>query len=213
MEAFLNRLRGSKNKIFGISGKLIYSLYFGLLFGIITQWYIGILVFIGHTIGSRQGFGKWVGALCYPQNINLEKAYQDKEGQSFPFIHQIANFFIKEKEDYLEYCELALFIRGFIWGLCTYISLLFGTDIINLFLYICNFQLLQDIKYISLLELFIVSLVYGIGFPLACWLSTVKEFTFTNKHLSINGRWETQEVYFGFIHFISNLYIIFVIIK
>ena len=59
MEAFLNRLRGSKNKIFGI----------------ITQWYIGILLLIGHTIGSRQGFGKWVGALCYPQNINLEKAY------------------------------------------------------------------------------------------------------------------------------------------
>jgi len=193
METFLNRLRGTGNifsiSIFNINGALIYALYLGLLFGLITQWYIGILVSICFFIGESFGWGKWVGSLCYPENINLQGAYKDKEGYSFPYIHHISNFFVKEKINYFKYCNLALGIRGFIWGLCLYLALVL-------------------FNYISHLEYFIVSIIYGIGFPLACYLSRKKSFNYKSKFISIVGKWESQEVYYGFIHFVCNAYII-----
>lgn len=194
MESIFNRWRGT-GVIFSISklnitGTIIYAFYLGLLFSSITKWYIGILVLIGFLIGESFGWGKWVGALCYPETkTDLEKEYQDKEGYKFPFIHYMANFFIKEKENFFRYCNLALGIRGFIWGAVLYLALVsFG--------------------YISIIEYIALALTYGIGFPFACYLSRKKSFNYKNKFMSIVGKWESQELYYGFIHFVCNAYII-----
>lgn len=193
MEIILNRWRGTGNifsiSIFNITGTIIYALYLGLLFGLLTTWYIGLLTSIGFLIGESFGWGKWVGSLCYPETkTDLQKEYEDKEGYKFPFIHYVANFIIKEKENFFKYCNLALGIRGFIWGLLIYLPLV--------------------AEYISLIELFALSLIYGIGFPFACYLSRKKSFNYKSKFLSIIGKWESQEIYYGFVHFICNAYII-----
>ena len=194
MEILLNRWRGTGKifsiSIFNINGTIIYALYLGLLFGLLTTWYVGLLTSIGFLIGESFGWGKWVGSLCYPENTNLQKEYEDKEGYKFPFIHYLANFIIKEKVSYFKYCNLALCFRGIIWGLFIYLALvLFG--------------------YLSYLEYIIISIIYGIGFPFACYLSRKKSFNYKSKFISIVGKWETQEIYYGFIHFICNTYIIF----
>lgn len=193
MEILLNRWRGTGKifsiSIFNITGTIIYALYLGLLFGLITEWYIGLLTSIGFLLGESFGWGKWVGSLCYPENTNLQKEYEDKEGYKFPFIHYLANFIIKEKVSYFKYCSLALCFRGMIWGLFIYLSLVL-------------------FNYISYLEYIIISIIYGIGFPFACYLSRKKTFNYKSKFISIVGKWETQEVYFGFIHFFCNAYII-----
>lgn len=194
MESILNRWRGT-GVIFSISklnitGTMIYALYICLLFGLLTTWYIGLLSLGLFLLGESMGWGKWVGALCYPETkIDLEKEYQDKEGYNFPFIHYIANFIVNEKKDFFKYCNIALGLRGLIWALCLYLALfIFG--------------------YISYFEYLIISIIYGIGFPLACYLSRLKAFNYKNKFISIVGKWETQEVYYGFIHFVCNLYLV-----
>lgn len=194
MEILLNRWRGTGKifsiSIFNITGTIIYALYLGLLLGLITQWYVGILVLIGFLIGESFGWGKWVGALCYPETKkDLEKEYQDKEGYNFPFIHYLANFITPEKKDFFKYCNLALYFRGMIWGLFLYLALVL-------------------FDYISYLEYIIISIIYGIGFPLSCYLSRKKSFNYKNKFISIVGKWESQEVYYGFIHFFCNAYIV-----
>ena len=194
MEILLNRWRGTGKifsiSIFNITGTMIYALYLGLLFGLLTKWYIGLLTSIGFLLGESFGWGKWVGSLCYPENTNLQKEYEDKDGYKFPFIHYLANFIIKEKVSYFKYCNLALYFRGLIWGLFIYLALVL-------------------FNYISYVEYIIISIIYGIGFPLSCYLSRKKSFNYKNKFISIVGKWETQEIYYGFIHFICNAYIIF----
>lgn len=190
MEIFLNRWRGTGIVFSHITGTMIYALYIGLLFGLLTTWHVGLLSIGLFLLAESMGWGKWVGALCYPESKkDLEKEYQDKEGYGFPFIHYVANFIIKEKVSYFKYCNLALGLRGLLWGLILYLGLVsFG--------------------YISIFEYLIISLVYAIGFPLSCYLSRLKSFNYKNKFVSIVGKWETQEVYYGFFHFICNTYII-----
>lgn len=139
------------------------------------------------------GFGKWVGALCYPETkIDLQKEYDDLEGYSFLYIHQLSNAIIKEKKNFFGYCNLALGIRGLYWGALVYLCLI-----------VCG--------YINLLEYIILSFIWAIGFPFACWLSTKKHFAYKSKFISIYGKWETQEVYYGIIHMVCNYYIIYTI--
>ena len=194
MEPILNRWRGTGDIFndykFRVTGTMIYALYIGLLFGLLTTWYIGLLSLGLFLLGESFGWGKWVGALCYPETkTDLQKEYEDKEGYNFPFIHYIANFFIKEKENFFGYCNLSLGIRGMIWGLFLYLALVL-------------------FDYISYLEYIIVSIIYGIGFPLACYLSRKKSFNYKSKFISIVGKWESQEVYYGAIHMIVNIYLV-----
>lgn len=198
LELILNRLRGTGD-IFSISkfkvtGAMIYGLYIAILFGTLSTWYIGVLSFGLFLLAESMGWGKWIGALCYPETkTNLQKEYDDLEGYNFPYTHQIANFFIKEKEDFFGYCNLALGIRGLWWGLILYSGLVaFG--------------------YIGIFTYLYISLFYAIGFPLACYLSTKKSFTYESKFININGKWETQEVYYGFVHFICNMIVVLNII-
>jgi hypothetical protein len=137
MEILLNRWRGTGiifTSIPLLTGTLIYSLYLGLLIGFLSTYYYGILISILFILGECFGWGKWVGALTSKDYV---KAYDDLEGYNFPYIHYLANFFIKEKEDYLNYCRLALSIRGFVWW--TPILILFGCiDLINWYQVIIN---------------------------------------------------------------------------
>jgi len=169
----------------------IYALYLALIVGLLTMnaW-AGLLILIAYLVGESKGWGEWVGSLCYPETkTDLQKEYEDKEGYKFPFIHYVANFIIPEKKYFFKYCNLALGIRGIIWGLFIYLSLVL-------------------FDYISYLEYIIISIIYGIGFPLSCYLSRKKSFNYKNKFISIVGKWETQEIYYGFIHFVCNAYII-----
>ncbi len=194
MEIILNRWRGTGTIFsiskFNITGTIIYALYLGLLFGLLTTWYVGLLSLGLFLLGESFGWGKWVGSLCCPETkTDLQKEYEDKEGYNFPFIHYVANFIIKEKVSYFKYCNLALYFRGMIWGLFIYLALVL-------------------FDYISYLEYIIISIIYGIGFPFACYLSRKKSFNYKSKFISIVGKWESQEVYYGFIHFVCNTYII-----
>lgn len=199
METILNRWRGT-GVIFSISklnitGTMIYALYIGLLFGLLTTWYTGLLSLGLFLLGESFGWGKWVGALCYPETkTDLQKEYEDKEGYKFPFIHYIANFIVNEKKYFFKYCNIALFVRGMIWALCLYLAL---------FIY----------GYISYFEYFFISIIWGIGFPLACFLSRKKTFNYKRKFVSIVEKWETQEIYYGFIHFVCNAYIILKVVN
>lgn len=190
MEAILNRLRGTGEVFFKLTGNHLYAMYLALLFGCVTLNYmVGVAVLITYFIGESFGWGKWVGSLCYPENFNtqdkLDKLYLDKEGYSFPFIHYLANFIVKEKMDYFTYCKIALGLRGAVWGTLIYLPLV-ALGYLNLYFY--TFAILA----------------YGIGFPLACWLTNIIEITYVNKYISINGKWETQEVYYGTIHWLVN---------
>lgn len=198
MEAILNRLAGTGylfNLWFlNVNGKLLYGFYTGLLFGLLTQnVYIGVIGFTSFLLAKSLGYDKWVGNLIRDKPLILEDEYKDNEGKSFPYIHYIANFIIKEKEHFIMYCETALFIRGFVWGLILYLSL-----------FIFNF--------ISLFEYFILSFIYGVGFPLGCYLATLKSFNYKSRFISIMNKWELQEVYYGFIHMLCNSYLVWSIL-
>lgn len=193
IEPILNRWRGTgvifSISNYGITGVNIYALYLGLLFGSITTWYIGVLTAICFRLGETFGWGKWEGHLCYPTR---KPQYENNEGKSFPYIHYLANFIIKEKEDYKTYCEVALGIRGLIWGLALYVPLVF-------------------FGYIYLYDYLIVSIIYGACFPLACYLSTILTLNYSNRYISIVGNGETEEFYYGVVHFMCNLYLVGVI--
>ena len=219
MEPIINRWRGT-GVIFSIfklniTGTMIYALYIGLLFGLLTTWYIGLLSIGLFLLAESMGFGKWIGALCYPETkTDLQKEYKDKEGYNFPFIHYIANFIVNEKKDFFKYCNIALGLRGLLWGLILYYSIYNPQSIINLliinfnYIFSTNFELVVLPNYINMFEYLIISIIYGIGFPLACYLSRKKSFNYKSKFISIVSKWETQELYYGFIHFACNAYII-----
>ena len=189
MEILLNRWRGT-GKIAGpVTGAMIYAVYVGLLFGLVTQtWWIGVLMVGTFLLGESMGWGKWIGSICYPNEVSLEQRYLDKEGYGFPYTHYIANAIVAERENYTGYCQVALGIRGMWWAAIMYAPLLF----VGLAWYV----------YV------IAVAMWAVGFPLACWLSTKKEFAYANKIVSVVGRWETQEVYYGVVQMVANLIVV-----
>lgn len=187
METILNRWRGTGIIFYKITGVQIYALYLGLLIGFLSTYYYGLLAIALFLIGESFAWGKWVGYLVSEDG---EKEYWNDNGKSFPFIHQIANYFIKEKEDYLNYCRLALTIRGFIWW-TPLLALLGYIDLINWYQVALN------------------SIILAIGFPIACELSKKWKFNYQAKYLMIDTNWEKQEITYGFIQFICITFSIF----
>jgi len=56
-------------------------------------------------------------------------------------------------------------------------------------------------------------LIWTIGFPLACLFSRyTKEKIIKNKFISINDRWESQEIYYGMFQMIANAVIVYTIL-
>ena len=172
-----------------VAGSLIYGLYYALLFGFTTTWYIGILTFFLYLGAEHQGFGKWVGFLT-KDNVPLEEKYKKLQGYSFPFVHQTANFFVREKANFFWYCIIALFFRGLYWALPLYFGLV-------------------AFQYISILDYLIVSLAYAIGFPLACYIGNIIKIEYQSRFLNLSRGWENQEVVYGLIHFVCNSYLVY----
>lgn len=194
IEPILNRWRGTGDIVtiskFRITGTMIYALYLCVLFGLITQSYsVGMLTLIGFLAGESFGFGKWLGTLVTDEPKNLEKEYLDKEGHNFPYIHYIANAIQPERENFRRYCTVALGIRGAVWAMFLYIGLI-------------------GLGYIEWYDYLVIVIAYGIGFPLAAWLGKKYIINKRYKHLSMKDAWESQEIYYGVIHTLCNVYII-----
>ena len=79
----------------------VYGLYLALVFGLLAMnYWLGLAVLIAYLLGESKGWGEWVGSLTRHEPWTeemLQGNYQDKEGKTFPFIHQIANSIIPEK--------------------------------------------------------------------------------------------------------------------
>ena len=176
-------------------GNHLYGLWIALVLGVATMnaW-LGLAVLVAYLVGEAKGWGEWVGSLSRVEPWTeelLQGDYTDNEGKTFPFIHQISNFFIKEKIDgtfeqrankYRMYATLALILRGIYWWLPVYLVLaLFG--------------------YISYEIAVVVSIGLGIAFPLAAEIG--RRITFTRLYdlkfikLSFSPGWENQEIVYG----------------
>lgn len=185
IEMILNRYRGTGD-IFAIgslkiTGVMLYAAYLGLLIGFLSEWYYGLLVVGLFLAGESYAWGTWISFLCYPENH--EKEYDSKVGRGFPYIHYIANSITNQYKDYKLYCEVALAIRGLFW-------------------WIPIILLLSYVNLIPIWFIFVSALGLSLGFPVACYLSTIWNFEYTSKFISIKGNWEKQEIIYGLFHFL-----------
>ena len=190
IEMLLNRWRGTGNIYKGITGTMLYALYFGLLVSLLSQWYYGLIAIILFLFGESFAFGKWVGYLVDYENEHTPE-YDSKVGKSFPYIHYIADAIIKEKENYKRYCQAALVIRGFIWW--TPLLILLGS-----------------IDLISWYQVAISSLALSFGFPIACWIGRNWKLEYKSKYLLLKRGWENQEIVYGFFQFLFITLMIFI---
>jgi len=170
MMTLLNRLRGTQ----GLWSKII-----GLLLALIVQIafdnpYVSVAVGLGYIIGESFGWGEWVGTL----SVQREKGYElhdEGEGRNNG-IEWIASHIVKPtQESWLNYCRVALTIRGFYWWLPTLAPL-----------YFVGFSA-------ELLTVMILAL--SICFPIACELGYYTSKLWNFKHMT--GGWEHQEVWYG----------------
>ena len=174
MMLILNRLRGTD----GLWSKII-----GLLLALVVQIvfnnpYASIAVGLGYIIGESFGWGLWVGTL----SVQREKGYALKdegEGRNNG-IEWLATKIIKPtQENWLNYCRLALTIRGLYWWLPTLAPLYFvGFN---------PYVLLGCIAFLS------------VGFPIACELGYYfrDKISFEKYGLEFRGGWELQEGFYG----------------
>lgn len=187
-------------------GNHLYGLWIALVLGVATMnaW-LGLAVLVAYLVGESKGWGEWVGSLSRVEpwtEKHLIEDYADTEGKTFPFIHQISNFFIKEQiedtfekqcKQYRKYATLALTLRGFYWWLPVYLVLaLFGV--------------------ISFAEAFAIATLLGIAFPIAAEIG--RRITFTKTYdlkfikLSFSQGWENQEIIYGLFQGIALWYVV-----
>ena len=170
MMTILNRLRGTQ----GLWSKII-----GLLLALIVQIafdnpYVSVAVGLGYIIGESFGWGEWVGTLTGDRNFKQ----LNEEGKNNG-IQWLASKVIDPSKDWINYCRVALTIRGFYWWLPTLAPL-----------YFVGFS-------VELLTLMILAL--SIGFPIACELGYYfrDKVSFEKYGLSYIGGWELQEGFYG----------------
>lgn len=192
-----------------ITGNILYAVYIALVIGVVyyTTVYgfididfsiysihiafilneyvpaiiVGLISGGLYMLGESMGWGKWVGSLCHPEStITLESRYADDEGTRFPFIHKTANAIVKERENYLRYCQVALAIRGLYWWL----PLLMFMAVIGITSY-----------WVAILG----SILLGIGFPLACYIGSKLDYNGRFWLINYSKGWENQELVYGLI--------------
>lgn len=188
MEAILNRWRGTGIMFWKVTGVHLYALYIFLVLVFLTKWYWALLGALLFMFGESMSWGKWVGFLTSDNGV---KEYDNKTGKSFPWIHYTANFFIKQEYDYLNYCRLALAIRGFYWWAPLQI-LLFSIGLIPFTVLIINL------------------IILSFGFPIACELSKKWNYTLQSRWLNMSVGWENQEIIYGFLQFLTFTLCLFV---
>ena len=170
MMTILNRLRGTQglwSKIIGLLLALVVQIAFG-------NPYVAIAVGLGYIIGESFGWGEWVGTL----SCNRTAVEANEEGRNNG-IQWLASKVVSPTKDWLNYCRVALTIRGLYWWLPTLAPL-----------YFVGF---------SVESLAIAIILLSVGFPLACELGyrTSKMFEFNKYGFSVVGGWEHQEVWYG----------------
>lgn len=174
MFLILNRLRGTD----GLWSKII-----GLLLTLATliashNTYVALAVGLGYIIGESFGWGLWVGTLSV-QRLNGYALHDEGEGRNNG-IEWIASHIVKPtQESWLNYCRVALSIRGLYWWLPTLAPL-----------YFVGFS-------VEVLTIMILAL--SIGFPIACELGYYfrDKVSFEKYGLSYSGGWEIQEGFYG----------------
>ena len=207
MMLILNRLRGTQ----GLWSKII-----GLLLALIVQiafnnTYVALAVGLGYIVGESFGWGLWVGTLSVQREKGYELHYEG-EGRNNG-IEWIASHIVKPtQESWINYCRVALSIRGFYWWLPTLAPL-----------YFVGFSA-------ELLTVMILAL--SIGFPIACELGYYSATYFSasfnkdtekyeivfkgkiikaydkDKGFSVKGGWEHQEVWYGLMQDIVFIFLI-----
>lgn len=175
MEAVLNRWRGTSSK-----GNLAYASYLVILVGLMSQWYWGLLVGAVYVAGESFAWGKWIGYLVGDRR---ETEVWNKMGTGFPWISQTAELVFKQDRDYLNYCRLALVIRGVYWWMPVLaIGAMAGL--------------------VAWWYVIVGGLLAGIGFVVACEIGRVWEYEYKSKWFSMSQGWENQEVVYGGIQFL-----------
>ena len=177
MEWLLNRWRGTGVIFASVTGTQIYAVYIALMIGMVSVWYWGLLAGAVFMVGEGMTWGKWVGYLSEP---NQEPQLENKKGTGFPYIHQTAELFIKQTEDYRLYCQTALFIRGVYWWVPVLVVMALA-------------------GVISWWYVGIGGLIAGVGFPVACEIGKRWKYTLQSRWLNMSQGWENQEVVYGII--------------
>ena len=168
MMTILNRLRGTE----GLWSKII-----GLLLALVVQIafdnpYVSVAVGLGYTIGESFGWGEWIGTLTGDRNFKQ----LNEEGKNNG-IQWLASKVIDPAKDWINYCRVALTIRGFYWWLPTLAPL-----------YFVGF---------SVVSITVAVAVLSIGFPIACEIGYYTSKLWNFKHM--NGGWEHSEVWYGLV--------------
>ena len=172
MMTILNRLRGTE----GLWSKII-----GLLLALIVQIafdnpYVSVAVGLGYIIGESFGWGEWIGTLTGDRNFKQ----LNEEGKNNG-IQWLASKVIDPSKDWINYCRVALGIRGFYWWLPTLAPLYFVG--------------------VGIVPLVVAIVVLSIGFPIACEIGyrLKDKVSFEKYGLSFKGGWELQEGAYGII--------------
>ena len=172
MMLILNRLRGTQ----GLWSKII-----GLLLALVVQIafnnpYVALAVGLGYIIGESFGWGEWIG------NLSVHKSdvgVLGDEGKNNG-IQWLASKIVPDyTTNYINYCRVALIIRGFYWWLPTLSPL-----------YFVGF----NPYYLG-----IAVVLLSVGFPIACELGYYfrDKISFEKFGLSYVGGWELQEGFYG----------------
>lgn len=170
MMFIFNRLRGTN----GVWSKCIGLLLALVLMIVFHNTYVALAVGLGYIIGESFGRGEWIGTL----SCNRTVVENNEEGKNNG-IQWLASRFASPTKDWLNYCRVALSIRGFYWWLPTLAPL-----------YFVGFS-------VELLTVMILAL--SIGFPIACELGYYfrDKVSFEKFGLSYSGGWEIQDGFYG----------------
>ena len=196
MFLILNRLRGTE----GLWSKII-GLFLALLAQIaFDNVYVTMAVGLGYIIGESFGWGLWVGAVTTTRESHPNKAEEEGKNNGIMWIARklIPNYLT---DGFLNYCRLALFIRGIYWWAVPLGALYFAG--VNIYV------LLGCLLFLA------------VGFPVACELGyrlskyismfynkKTKQYEIylngklaktINKEInfSVSGGWELSEVLVG----------------
>lgn len=171
----LNRLRGTNE---------VWSKIIGLLLALVVQIafdnpYVSVAVGLGYIIGESFGWGEWVGNLSVHRKETT--ATLEDEGKNNGIQWLASKIVPNYTTNYINYCRVALTIRGFYWWLPTLAPLYFVG--------------------LSWVAIAVAVAVLSVGFPVACEVGyrLRDKIKFHRYGLSIAGGWEIQEAVYGLI--------------
>ncbi len=174
---FLNRARGG-----GIKGSapfigMALGWFIAMVFG---NPYVGFAVAVGYILGESFGWGEWVGTLSVHQKDIKREMYTMEEGKNNG-IAWLASKVFNPETNWINYCRVALSIRGLYWWL----------------------PVLAPLHFVGFSPycLALAVVILGVGFPIACEIGyrTSKLFSINKPYFQMTGGWEHQEVAYGLI--------------